>query len=605
MKCMNSGIYFFCVSIFLFNCDSKLLGQASGHYPISVPNYSYFQEDPYSNLYLNFGFENIGLDGSDSEYISTNPSTQNPIKFQLGYIRNSAYDHHNEGLTSADLEEHGIEDVDYFHPFADSNISDYTVTYFPGDINFAVRMYVEAGSALIGEGYIIKNSWNLGHMDRWSGNNNLESFSLSDIYINGGGDVGIASDVTLINIDAWHGVYSGHYLNLNLPTPSINKNLIDTPNSFDFSEVDFATISITPENASYGDYIRVEAVPNEGIIFKEWEGSPILVNEDLDADGRLDLGTEDIDGDGNFDVLSEDLNNDGNQDLGEDRNGNGILDFGEDLDGDGNLDLSEDLDGNGELNFADFDFDRDGNFDLLYENFDNDGNFDTSNEDLDGDGNFDIINEDSNSNGILDSTNINDNPILVQYAGSFELNAKFIVDESDPDNDQLPTWLEVYSLGTSPVNYDTNNDGVGDYFIYNNNLSPTFNYSSFLNQLSDDYHFLNFYGLQSDYAYLVMAENYFTTLDAYNLVIAERDARPTQASYDAIVAERDAKLTLEEVAELRPGSTMIEVTGNQATVQLQMEESSDLQTWEDKGDPATMTIPADTDTKFFRFKMAE
>ena len=50
---------------------------------------------------------------------------------------------------------------------------------------------------------------------------------------------------------------------------------------------------------------------------------------------------------------------------------------------------------------------------------------------------------------------------------------------------------------------------------------------------------------------------------------------------------------------------MIEVSGNQATVQLQMEESSDLQTWEDTGAPAIMTIPADTDTKFFRFKMAE
>ena len=60
-----------------------------------------------------------------------------------------------------------------------------------------------------------------------------------------------------------------------------------------------------------------------------------------------------------------------------------------------------------------------------------------------------------------------------------------------------------------------------------------------------------------------------------------------------------------ELKDLRPGSTTIQISENQATVQLQMEESSDLQTWEDKGDPATMTIPADTDTKFFRFKMAE
>ena len=64
-------------------------------------------------------------------------------------------------------------------------------------------------------------------------------------------------------------------------------------------------------------------------------------------------------------------------------------------------------------------------------------------------------------------------------------------------------------------------------------------------------------------------------------------------------------LKVDEIQDLRLGSTMIEVAGNQATMQLQMEESSDLQTWEDTGTPASMTIPADTDTKFFRFKMAE
>ena len=63
--------------------------------------------------------------------------------------------------------------------------------------------------------------------------------------------------------------------------------------------------------------------------------------------------------------------------------------------------------------------------------------------------------------------------------------------------------------------------------------------------------------------------------------------------------------SLQDMADLRLGSSMIQISNNQATIQLQMEESSDLQTWEDTGAPATMTIPADTDTKFFRFKMAE
>ena len=74
---------------------------------------------------------------------------------------------------------------------------------------------------------------------------------------------------------------------------------------------------------------------------------------------------------------------------------------------------------------------------------------------------------------------------------------------------------------------------------------------------------------------------------------------------DELTLNNSSKLSIDEIKDLRPGSTMLEVSGNQATVQLQMEESSDLQTWEDTGTPATMTIPADTDTKFFRFKMAD
>jgi hypothetical protein len=73
----------------------------------------------------------------------------------------------------------------------------------------------------------------------------------------------------------------------------------------------------------------------------------------------------------------------------------------------------------------------------------------------------------------------------------------------------------------------------------------------------------------------------------------------------SLISIIDDLFSLDDVKDLRPGSTMIEVSENQATVQLQMEESSDLQSWEDTGTPATMIIPADTDTKFFRFKMAE
>ena len=66
-------------------------------------------------------------------------------------------------------------------------------------------------------------------------------------------------------------------------------------------------------------------------------------------------------------------------------------------------------------------------------------------------------------------------------------------------------------------------------------------------------------------------------------LIAERDARPTQASYDTVVAERDAKLTLDEVKDLRAGSTMIAVENGTATLSMEVEESDDLEIWTSGG----------------------
>jgi hypothetical protein len=80
----------------------------------------------------------------------------------------------------------------------------------------------------------------------------------------------------------------------------------------------------------------------------------------------------------------------------------------------------------------------------------------------------------------------------------------------------------------------------------------------------------------------------------------------TQSEYDAVVAERDAKLFIEEVQDLRAGSTMIEITNGQAALSLEVEESSDLTSWT-TGAVSTIQIPLDAETgkKFFRFKMTD
>jgi hypothetical protein len=109
---------------------------------------------------------------------------------------------------------------------------------------------------------------------------------------------------------------------------------------------------------------------------------------------------------------------------------------------------------------------------------------------------------------------------------------------------------------------------------------------------------------QSDYDAVVAERD--TALAAQASAEAERDARPTQAAYDAVVAERDAKLTLNEVKDLRAGSTMIEIHNGQATLTMEVEESDDLGIWTNGG-ASTLQIPIDAEAgkKFFRFKMAE
>jgi hypothetical protein len=80
----------------------------------------------------------------------------------------------------------------------------------------------------------------------------------------------------------------------------------------------------------------------------------------------------------------------------------------------------------------------------------------------------------------------------------------------------------------------------------------------------------------------------------------------TQSEYDAVAAERDAKLFIEEVQDLRAGSTMIEIENGQATLTMEVEESSDLANWA-TGAVSTIQIPLDAEAgkKFFRFKMTD
>ena len=119
--------------------------------------------------------------------------------------------------------------------------------------------------------------------------------------------------------------------------------------------------------------------------------------------------------------------------------------------------------------------------------------------------------------------------------------------DADSDEDGLGDGAEVNTYSTNPLLEDTSGDGFSDGFVVTQGADPLFDYSAFRTE------------------------------------------------------------TVNQVKDARVGSTMIALEDGQAVLQLQMEESSDLQIWEDIGDPANMTVPVptDSDTKFIRFKMAE
>ena len=86
--------------------------------------------------------------------------------------------------------------------------------------------------------------------------------------------------------------------------------------------------------------------------------------------------------------------------------------------------------------------------------------------------------------------------------------------------------------------------------------------------------------------------------------IAALELRPTQAAYDTVVTERDARPTLEEIQDARTGSVIL-TPSEDGTVQLkiEIEESSDLEVWENNGESVDVELPLAEGKKFLRFAL--
>ena len=122
----------------------------------------------------------------------------------------------------------------------------------------------------------------------------------------------------------------------------------------------------------------------------------------------------------------------------------------------------------------------------------------------------------------------------------------------DSDGDGLTNATEI-SIGTNPNSLDTDGDGLPDGWEVSRNLNPKIYSSDFINNI-------NAYG-------------YYST---------------------------------DQIKDLRPSSTMIEVSEGRANITMTLEETSDLTDWTNATtSEKTIEVDAPSGTRFYRFKMTE
>jgi predicted outer membrane repeat protein len=82
------------------------------------------------------------------------------------------------------------------------------------------------------------------------------------------------------------------------------------------------------------------------------------------------------------------------------------------------------------------------------------------------------------------------------------------------------------------------------------------------------------------------------------------DLRETYIDFTSNPAKYDL-YTVDEIADLRPGSVMLEVTAESTTLSMKVEESIDLIDWTDTEETADATLPAPSGKKFFRIRFED
>ena len=187
--------------------------------------------------------------------------------------------------------------------------------------------------------------------------------------------------------------------------------------------------------------------------------------------------------------------------------------------------------------------------------------------------------------------------------------------------------LEQESMGDAELG-GINIETINLYFSWADNnslgngipttMDPTNHVPNTLNMTTDQEHSTTYgpapINLMAEFTFQEVTEEYYNTTiqiqDSDNDGIADSlDAFPSMTTQDVVNEIKNNPsvynlYSIEDIQDLRPGSTMIEIHNGQATLTMEVEQSDDLSIWTNGG-ASTLEIPLGTevDKKFFRFKM--
>ncbi|MDF7808495.1 hypothetical protein P4E94_13670 [Pontiellaceae bacterium B12219] len=178
----------------------------------------------------------------------------------------------------------------------------------------------------------------------------------------------------------------------------------------------------------------------------------------------------------------------------------------------------------------------------------------------------------------------------------------------DSDNDQLSDISEVNTHGTNPKKADTDDDDIDDNAEIDNGLNPLVSNvgaDSDGDQITDKDEVDN--GLNPLVSNTGQDSDNDNVDDRTEVQIGMNPLQDDSIVLNA-VQNNNALFGLypsNVVLDLSVGQALFEIAAGTATLQLQLEQSEDLQSWTNAGETVEWTLPVGTEKRFFRVRTGQ